>query len=73
MSTLVNHSAKSQCALILKHIKRHKSIGFFTALNRYKCARLASRINDLRKEGHKIITVWQTSKDGKRFAVYKMG
>ena len=41
------------------------------ALAKYKCFRLASRINDLREEGHSIETKMVANKDGKKkFAEY---
>ena len=41
------------------------------ALSKYKCFRLASRINDLRADGHSIETKLVKNKDGKKkFAEY---
>lgn len=58
----------SQCQDIFEHLKR-QSITPIEALNKFGCFRLASRINDLRKMGHNIIT--QTvRKNGKKFARY---
>lgn len=45
----------SQCKQVLKHLKKHKSIMPLQALNLYGIYRLASRINDLRKD-HEIET-----------------
>ena len=41
------------------------------ALHNFGCFRLASRINDLRKEGHDIKTT-MVEQNGKRFAEYSL-
>ena len=46
----------TQCEMILKHLKTHRGITQLTALEKYGCMRLASRIADLRSEGVPIIT-----------------
>ena len=46
----------TQCDRILKHMKTHRGITQLTALEKYGVMRLASRIADLRREGHPIIT-----------------
>ena len=46
----------SQCKQVLKHLKKHKSIMPLQALNLYGIYRLASRINELREDGHNIDT-----------------
>ena len=40
----------TQCELILKDLKKGRKINPLMALAKYKCFRLASRINDLREE-----------------------
>ena len=63
----------TQCELILKDLKKGKTINPLTALSKYKCFRLASRINDLRAEGHSIETKMVTNEEGKKkFAQYYM-
>ena len=42
--------------MILKHLKTHVGITQITALEKYGCMRLASRIADLRGEGYHIET-----------------
>ena len=54
---------------VLNYIKRHGSITPMEALNSFGCMRLASRINELRCEGHAIETR-MLSKGGKRWAQY---
>ena len=57
----------TQCELILKDLKKGRKI----ALSKYKCFRLASRIADLKAEGHSIETRMVTNEDGKKkFAEY---
>jgi hypothetical protein len=43
----------SQNALILQHLNR-ASITPLEAIERYRCLRLAARINDLKSMGHEI-------------------
>ena len=62
---------KTQCELILNHLKKGNKINPLTALSKYKCCRLASRINDLRSEGHNIETNMVNNAEGKKkFAEY---
>ena len=61
----------SQETRILSHLKSGKSITPIEGLNRFKCFRLASRINKLKKLGHNIKTT-MVSKGKKRFAQYKL-
>ena len=61
----------TQCELILKDLKKGKKINPLQALEKYKCFRLASRINDLRADGHSIETKMVVNKNGKKqFAEY---
>jgi hypothetical protein len=59
----------SQREDILKHLKRHGSIGFFEALRLYKCKRPEARIHELRRDGHDIRTVRY---DGVKWARYEL-
>lgn len=58
----------SQTEQIKNHLLK-ASITPIEALNYYGCFRLASRINDLRKEGLNVKTE-MVKKDGKTFAKY---
>jgi hypothetical protein len=62
----------SQTADILKHLKKHGEIDAMTALNKYDCFRLASRINDLRNDGVNIETTPFKTISGKTVALYKL-
>jgi len=63
----------SQNQKILTHIVRNKKgITPITALNRYGCFRLASRIHDLRAKGF-IIKTGMENKNGKTYARYFLG
>lgn len=57
---------RTQNDMILEHLKRHGSIERFQARGLYRCERLASRINDLRRQGHPIRTEmrYKLSEDG---------
>ena len=52
----------TQKAMILSHLLRFGSIEPLTALREYGCMRLASRINDLKRDGYAIRTEKMTSK-----------
>lgn len=59
----------SQKQAILKHIRDHGSISPMEALNEYGCFRLASRIHELKKDGHNI----PKPDISKGYAVYTLG
>lgn len=61
----------SQKEVLLKHLKR-KTISQYEALLVYGIARLASRIDELRKEGWNIETIMKRDDKGKRYARYRM-
>ena len=44
----------TQCEMILKHLEKYGSITSAEAMSEYGIARLASRINDLKKDGVQI-------------------
>lgn len=48
---------------ILSHIREHGSITQREAFLSFGCMRLASRINDLRKDGYNIATEMETGVD----------
>ena len=60
----------SQNAQILNHLKR-EPLTALEALNLFGCMRLASRINELRYDGHTINTEW-VHRNGKKFAQYHL-
>tara|TARA_R110002096_G_scaffold54020_3_gene139796 strand:+ start:819 stop:1016 length:198 start_codon:yes stop_codon:yes gene_type:complete len=62
----------SQKSVILKHLKTGKSISPLKALGLYGCYRLASRVNDLRKDGHNIETMIQADGTGRNYAQYRL-
>lgn len=49
-------AAATQCERILRHIKDYGCITSAEAMKEYGIMRLASRINDLRRMGHPILT-----------------
>ena len=60
----------SQNRMIMGHLRRHRSITALQALQNYGCMRLASRIYDLKEEGHKIHKQMIEVGNGKRVASY---
>lgn len=60
----------SQTEWVLKNAKR-RWITAVDALKGCGCFRLAARIKDLRDQGYNIVTMTIT-KNGKRFAAYKL-
>ena len=63
---------RSQKSKILDHLKKGFTITPFESLSRFNCFRLGGRINDLRNEGHNIITTMVKNKYGNRFARYHL-
>lgn len=61
---------KSQNEKILKDLLKGKKINPMIALSKYGCFRLASRINNLRSDGYKIVTRMVANPTGKQFAEY---
>ena len=63
----------TQTREILEHLQGlgRGKITPLEALHNFGCFRLASRINDLRKEGHDIKTT-MIEQNGKRFAEYSL-
>ena len=67
----------TQSQRILRHLEDYGSITQMDAIRDYGIMRLASRVNDLRREGHPIITEVVTGKnrygETTRWARYRMG
>ena len=61
---------KSQSDRILAHLISGKSLTAMQALDKFGCFRLAARVESLRKQWP--ITTEMKTKDGKRFAVYRL-
>ena len=53
----------SQSEMIIRYIKEKGSITTLEAFNDLGCTRLASRINDLKKEGYRFRDEFVTSKN----------
>ncbi len=60
----------SQEKSILNHLKSGKTITPLEALDQYGCMRLAAVINNLRQQGHNILTE-MINNDDKHYARYK--
>jgi len=62
----------SQNEQILSHLLAGGSLTHMEAIKRFQCARLASRISDLKKLGHDIDSEMIELQNGKRVARYSM-
>ena len=65
-------SKQSQNQQILEYLEEGNTITPIEALNLFRCMRLASRINDLRRDGHIIATDIIQSDNNKRWARYRI-
>ena len=62
---------KTQCQMIREHLEAGHRLSPIEALDRFGCFRLASRINELRKQGLDIRTdIVEGAENGKRWAEY---
>jgi hypothetical protein len=69
-ATLV--AEKPQHEQILEYLQAGNTIDALTALAKFKCFRLASRIFDLRCKGHDIVMSEKVLANGKRIAEYRL-
>lgn len=53
----------TQCDRIVRHLQDYGSITSLEAMKEYGIMRLASRINDLKRRGYKIISITEKSKN----------
>ena len=60
----------SQERKILNHMLRGGRITPIEALQYYQCERLAARIADIKKSGHKVQSEYVTTPSGKRVKAY---
>ena len=51
------------CVRIIRHLQDYGSITSLEAMKEYGIMRLASRINDLKRRGYKIISITEKSKN----------
>ena len=63
--------SNTQEAQILNHLKKHKLITSWEAIQGYRITRLSARIYELREKGYNIITTYNTI-NGKTFAEYNL-
>lgn len=66
----------TQCDRIIRHLRDYGSITSIEAISEYGILRLASRINDLKRKGHNIVSETATGKNryGEkiRYSVYRL-
>jgi hypothetical protein len=60
----------TQCESILADFRRGNALTHLDAEDRHKCARLAARVDDLKKAGHDIRKKMIQVPSGKRVALY---
>lgn len=66
-------SSRSQCAMILDWLERGFSINWMQAVEKFGCARVQARINDLRNKGYNIKTnMVRNELTGKKYADYTL-
>tara|TARA_B100000683_G_C12283380_1_gene470883 strand:+ start:256 stop:480 length:225 start_codon:yes stop_codon:yes gene_type:complete len=63
--------SKTQENQILNHLKQHKFITSWEAIQEYRITRLSARIYELREKGYQIITK-NITENGKTFAEYSL-
>ena len=63
--------SKTQENQILHHLKKHKFITSWEAIQEYRITRLSARIYELREKGYQIITK-NVTENGKTFAEYSL-
>lgn len=69
---MVQKEPKTQSERILRHMQMGMKITPYEALTLYGCMRLAARVSDLRKDGHRIMVDRGKANGGGMFAVYWM-
>lgn len=57
---------------ILNHLSNGKSLSPLQALGLFGCYRLASRVHDLKRDGHPIETIIKGDDQGRTYASYVM-
>ena len=64
-------NTRNQTNRILRYLRTGRGITAISALSRFRCMRLAARIEELRDAGIRINSRMM-SRQGKRFAVYSL-
>jgi hypothetical protein len=65
-------NTESQNQAILRHLRQGNEITPLDALLRFKCMRLASRINEIKGMGIEIADRWTKTESGKRVKAYRV-
>jgi hypothetical protein len=63
---------RSQTSAIIDYLATGKSLTPLLALDRFSCFRLAARISDLRRAGHRISCELVKMGNGKRVGRYRL-
>lgn len=63
---------KSQAQMVYEHLCENTHLTPLQAIGLFGCYRLAARINELRKEGFKIITDMKRDGHGRSYARYRL-
>lgn len=66
----------TQCDMIIRHLRDYGSITSIEAITEYGILRLASRINDLKRKGHNIVSETAVGKnrygEKTRYSIYRL-
>jgi len=62
----------SQCRTVLKHLTENDHLTSMQAVLVYRIPRLASRIYDLRRAGHKIVSLPAFDANGQEYTRYQL-
>ena len=64
---------ETQDLIVLNHLKQHRSITSWEAIQKYRITRLSARIFNLRDKGYDIISIYETNEEtGTRYARYTL-
>ena len=63
---------KTKTSQVLNHLKKHKKITSWQAIELYRCTRLSAVIFNLKAYGYEIHTEIKWNKDNVRYAVYHL-
>lgn len=62
----------TQHELIIEHFRSGKTLSQMEATGLYRISRLASRVDELRKQGWPILTEMREDRTGRRYARYSL-
>jgi hypothetical protein len=73
MQSSATSKRKNQKQIVLDYLKRHRNgLSPIIALHVLGVYRLAARIEELRKQGHRIASIYRKDDLGRRFVEYRL-